>query len=342
MYHLLYRFENMDEPTERARIEKEFRFDQKSLDVLQQLDRASKIKDISAPDVFGEESFPDANIVAEYIDQQLNDKALRQEYEAICLQSDMLLAELTTVWQLNCLIKQNHDPQYQSIASISNSCRYRLYYIGQNIGEDNNRIPPIRFINTRETPIKERSIIEKQESEFAPKKDDTCIPMEWKSVVLPEMANDSPMEPSKQQIVSVKETVSPSKNKIPLKWNIIDKLRKWGGCLVVLLVIGFIVMKLIGKTQSPIIREPEPPPISPTDTIPRFSTKIQELDTVTNTKKENIIKEIPRDASDKGLEKTPDRKMDYRSRIQENPSLVSEDFFIIPEQNNAVFSKRPY
>ncbi|MGN0930986.1 MAG: hypothetical protein ACI4NP_04660 [Thermoguttaceae bacterium] len=75
-----------------------------------------------APEVFADESFPDANIVAEYLDCQLESTEVSDEYEDVCYDSPEMLAEAADCYDLlnNCLCKPMNAPK---------NCRRRLYYV---------------------------------------------------------------------------------------------------------------------------------------------------------------------------------------------------------------------
>lgn len=80
-----------------------------------------KRKRIDAPAVFTEESFPDVNIVAEYLNHQLDDPELVNEYEKLCLNDNILLAELLFVFKLER--KWEHLTDYPVLPGV----RERLY-----------------------------------------------------------------------------------------------------------------------------------------------------------------------------------------------------------------------
>ena len=77
---------------------------------------------VSAPDVFGEESFPDVNIVAEYIDRTLNEAPLIREYEDASLNDSVLLAELVDCAQWSDALTAGLT------IGVPEHCRHRLYY----------------------------------------------------------------------------------------------------------------------------------------------------------------------------------------------------------------------
>jgi hypothetical protein len=76
---------------------------------------------LQAPEIFAEESFPDANVVAEYLDGQASLEVARA-YEDVCGESPEALAEVGRCYDilnndaLNCVV-------------VPKNCRRRLYYI---------------------------------------------------------------------------------------------------------------------------------------------------------------------------------------------------------------------
>lgn len=97
---------------------------EEALPFLAKLKTVVSDRELAAPEVFGDESFPDANIVAEYLDGQLDDAQLLQDYEEICLRSDMILAEVGCCHDiLNRDLRETLVPSRQ--------CRRRLYFIPQ-------------------------------------------------------------------------------------------------------------------------------------------------------------------------------------------------------------------
>ncbi|MDO5553620.1 MAG: hypothetical protein Q4G68_07640 [Planctomycetia bacterium] len=83
-----------------------------------------------APAVFGEEAYPDPNIVAEYIDSRLTDPFLMRQFEAAVLKDDSLLAELLAVAELAEV--EDHPSQPNELPLF---CLQRLYYIPQASGD---------------------------------------------------------------------------------------------------------------------------------------------------------------------------------------------------------------
>ncbi len=106
----------------REKIERELRRDERSVRFFQRLRVATSRIDLRAPDVFAEESFPDANIVAEYLDRADISPEIVAEYEKVCWESPEILAEVGCCFDFltNALADASEPPV---------NCRRRLYYI---------------------------------------------------------------------------------------------------------------------------------------------------------------------------------------------------------------------
>ena len=77
----------------RAQIEKDLKSDARSAEFLRKLRLVADDPTIKAPEIFADVSYPDPNIVASYLDGQI-DSDLSREYEDACLESAMMLAEV--------------------------------------------------------------------------------------------------------------------------------------------------------------------------------------------------------------------------------------------------------
>lgn len=77
---------------------------------------------LKAPEIFADESFPDANIVAEYLDGQSKSKGVFIEYERACIESPEMLAEVGCCYDIlmNRLVEPIIAPK---------NCKRKLYYI---------------------------------------------------------------------------------------------------------------------------------------------------------------------------------------------------------------------
>lgn len=106
----------------RAQIERELRNNERSGRFLRKLREVVLDSKLKAPEIFAEESFPDANVVAEYLDCQSESREVRDEYERICWDSPEILAEVGCCYDVltNRLDKAMGAPR---------NCRRRLYYI---------------------------------------------------------------------------------------------------------------------------------------------------------------------------------------------------------------------
>ncbi len=110
--------------------------DSNTLEILKRLQSVCDQKGLGAPEVFSDESFPDINIVAEFIENRLNDDTLAREYEKICLNSDQLLAELGTCYKI--AVGSKDIP-----VVIPRNCRHRLYYLDrQSFSKFDNQYLP--------------------------------------------------------------------------------------------------------------------------------------------------------------------------------------------------------
>ncbi len=91
--------------------------------IIKRIKEVQESVQLTAPDVFGEESFPDANIVAEYIDRTLNEASLFREYEDLSLNNLVLLAELVECAHWSDVLTSGFT------VSVPGHCRHRLYYV---------------------------------------------------------------------------------------------------------------------------------------------------------------------------------------------------------------------
>ena len=107
---------------ERARIENELRNNSRSFEFFRKIRQTTSAPLKKAPEVFADESFPDPNIVAEYLDCQLDSTEISEEYERVCGESPEILAEVADC----CDILNNRLPQP---ATVPQNCRRQLYYV---------------------------------------------------------------------------------------------------------------------------------------------------------------------------------------------------------------------
>lgn len=113
---------SVEDDKRRERIENDLRRSPRSVDFFRKLRLVMGRPLQKAPEVFADESFPDANIVAEYLDCQLDSTEVSDEYENVCYESSEMLAEAADCYDLlnNCLCKPMNAPK---------NCRRRLYYV---------------------------------------------------------------------------------------------------------------------------------------------------------------------------------------------------------------------
>ncbi|MBQ2790294.1 MAG: hypothetical protein IJE97_11720 [Thermoguttaceae bacterium] len=114
--------------TRRALLERRLRSSERSAGFFRRLRDAVDDASLRAPEVFAEESFPDANVVAEYLDAQTPSE-LALAYEEACWDSPEMLAEVGRC----CDILNNAT--LEAVVAPKN-CRRRLYYIAWEDGCD--------------------------------------------------------------------------------------------------------------------------------------------------------------------------------------------------------------
>lgn len=113
---------SVEDDKRRERIENDLRRNPRSVDFFRKMRLVMGRPLEKAPEVFSDESFPDANIVAEYLDCQLESTEVSDEYEDVCYNSPEMLVEAADCYDLlnNCLCKPMSAPK---------NCRRRLYYV---------------------------------------------------------------------------------------------------------------------------------------------------------------------------------------------------------------------
>ena len=107
---------------ERTRIENELRKNARSVEFFRKIRQTTSTPLRKAPEVFADESFPDPNIVAEYLDCQLDSSEISEEYERVCDESPEILAEVADCYD----ILNNRLPQPPVVPQ---NCRQQLYYV---------------------------------------------------------------------------------------------------------------------------------------------------------------------------------------------------------------------
>ncbi len=120
-------FDDLDGTTDesrrrRARCERELEQNRRSVAFYRKLSSVVDDPNVKAPEVFARESFPDPNVVAEYLDYRSESEEVAAEYERVCWDSPEALAEVGDCYDIlvNDLPKQIVAPK---------NCRRRLYYV---------------------------------------------------------------------------------------------------------------------------------------------------------------------------------------------------------------------
>ena len=110
-----------DGAARRAWLERRLRSSERSAGFARRLRGAVDDASLQAPEIFAEASYPDANVVAEYLDGQTSSEITRA-YEDACWESPEMLAEAGRCYDilnndaLNCVV-------------VPKNCRRRLYHI---------------------------------------------------------------------------------------------------------------------------------------------------------------------------------------------------------------------
>ncbi|MBR4834080.1 MAG: hypothetical protein IKU86_07100 [Thermoguttaceae bacterium] len=112
---------NEEGAARRALLERRLRENERSAEFFRRLRTAVADVSLNAPEVFAEESFPDANVVAEYLDGQASPE-LARAYEDACWDSPEILAEAG-----RCYDVLNGGSGVECV--VSKNCRRRLYYL---------------------------------------------------------------------------------------------------------------------------------------------------------------------------------------------------------------------
>ncbi len=112
---------NEEGTARRALLERRLRASERSAGFFRRLRDVVDDETLQAPEVFAEESFPDANVVAEYLDAQTSPE-LASDYEEACWNSPEMLAEIGRCYDIL------NSGALSSVVAPKN-CRRRLYYI---------------------------------------------------------------------------------------------------------------------------------------------------------------------------------------------------------------------
>ncbi len=118
------------------RIERDLRGNGRSRLYLKKLNEAISDPGLKAPEIFAKESFPDANVVAEYLDCQSESDEVLKEYERVCLESPEILAEIGCCYDVltNRLGRPTNAPK---------NCKRRLYHVAweESVDEKYESLP---------------------------------------------------------------------------------------------------------------------------------------------------------------------------------------------------------
>jgi len=120
---------NEEGAARRALLERKLRTNERSAGFFRRLRAAADDPTLGAPEIFAEESFPDANVVAEYLDGQAAPE-LARAYEDACWDSPEMLAEI------GCCCDILNNDSLNAVVAPKN-CRRRLYYIAWEEGAIN-------------------------------------------------------------------------------------------------------------------------------------------------------------------------------------------------------------
>lgn len=267
--------------------------------LLQRLFDLNQIKTMSAPEIFAEESFPDANIVAEYLENTLDDIDLVAEYEKVCTQSDMLLAELSSCFHL-------YENRKNISVSVPRHCRHRLYYLACSDKMDTDKMDTgIHELRTKSS--------EQKKDDSRDRKTDTLS------------GSDGVPEPdqvrNREKVFIRKESPSPRKS--------FYGFRTMGILLVSLLLILFFFEEKNREGES-VSGDPDRATITETDRISVPVPDFKDPDQFSVYVKSNPYLD----------QQSENPKKDAKKKIpNKTKSIVTRELFIIPEVNNAVFSR---
>ncbi len=139
---------NEEGAARRALLERRLRGSERSAIFFRRLRDVVDDESLRAPEIFAEESFPDANVVAEYLDNQASLEVTRA-YEEVCWDSPEALGEVGRCYDilnndaLNCVV-------------VPKNCRRRLYYIAweegaANVSTESGNAPILTDFTSSET-----------------------------------------------------------------------------------------------------------------------------------------------------------------------------------------------
>ncbi|MGI6401671.1 MAG: hypothetical protein ACOX0A_06115 [Thermoguttaceae bacterium] len=203
------------DPQERARIENELRNDARCAEFFRKISQTESVPLQKAPEVFADESFPDPNIVAEYLDCQLNSPEICDEYERVCCESPEILAEVADCYD----VLNNRLP---TPASAPKNCRRRLYYVAW---EEELPRSSKKSCNKKSSAPKERLA----ENAYAPRARNDAIDVEATCV----RSSRPPRRKSEKQSEAQLKIALPQDRKKWWSWSV-------RGCLAFFIVAGGI------------------------------------------------------------------------------------------------------
>ncbi|MDO5581179.1 MAG: hypothetical protein Q4G69_08585 [Planctomycetia bacterium] len=307
-------------------------FENDRLRLLQRLHDLNKIKTMAAPEIFAEESFPDANIVAEYLENRLDDSDLAAEYEKICSESDMLLAELTSSFLL-------HKKLGKISVSVPRHCRHRLYYLAcSDRKEAGSRESKSRQVGNFEDNAERSNRNDRTQTLFSPSQ-------------VEDIPDSDPNTIRVKSSIEKKKSVSAKKSH--------QGFHIMGFLFFLLILILFFYGEKNREGES-ISGDPERTVFPDSKGTPGSVPDFNDPDRFAVYVKSNphLDQRFPEQRSREQGSQNPvsadpgriarkmevERSIDPQTEKQKSPpgktdSIVSRELFIIPEINNAVFSR---
>jgi hypothetical protein len=160
---LAYR-DDILEPAEAKEIGEKIHVSSFASSLVERINDVLRRRRIGAPDVSGPGSQPDANVVAEYLDNLLSPEEIT-EFERICLGSDEYLAEVAATHQVLTLVLG------ESI-EIPSRLRERIYALGAvapppDLAEENGKAEPIPKISGVKAVVADRNVSSSTWDDFA-------------------------------------------------------------------------------------------------------------------------------------------------------------------------------
>ncbi len=157
-------FDDLDGTTDesrrrRARCERELEQNRRSGAFYRKLRSVVDDPNVKAPEVFARESFPDPNVVAEYLDYRSESEEVAAEYERVCWDSPEALAEVGDCYDI--LVNDLPKP----IVAPKN-CRRRLYYVAwEDAAQPNGNEAAARDLK-QDAPMTDESPLDASNADF--------------------------------------------------------------------------------------------------------------------------------------------------------------------------------